>query len=134
MKSNNDLPKSKIITLIGSTRFKKEYEEATAAFTLMGHIVLSVGLFGHADNLPITILEKERLDVLHYRKIDMADAVFVIDIDGYIGKSTKAELDYAEEHGKEIRDWHFWSNYSTAEPTDFRRSLKRYREMKGESE
>lgn len=45
---------------------------------------------------------KEALDELHLRKIDLADEVFVINIDGYIGKSTRNEIEYAKKQGKPI--------------------------------
>ena len=46
---------------------------------------------------------KEMLDDMHKRKIDMADEIFVINVEGYIGDSTRSEIDYAIEHGKKIR-------------------------------
>ena len=42
------------------------------------------------------------LDDIHKRKIDMADAIYVINRDGYIGSSTKSEIEYAKQHGKQI--------------------------------
>lgn len=51
-----------------------------------------------------TFTEKEKVmfDDMHKRKIDMVDTIFVINKDGYIGKSTQSEIDYAEEHGKTV--------------------------------
>ena len=46
---------------------------------------------------------KERLDVLHLRKIDLADEVLILNVGGYIGKSTRKELDYALSQGKPVR-------------------------------
>ena len=46
---------------------------------------------------------KEMLDDMHKRKIDMADEIFVINVGGYIGDSTRSEIDYAIEHGKRVR-------------------------------
>ena len=46
---------------------------------------------------------KEMLDDMHKRKIDMADEIFVINVGGYIGDSTRSEIGYAIEHGKKIR-------------------------------
>ena len=48
------------------------------------------------------VFTKEMLDDMHKRKIDMADAIFVVNVDGYIGESTKSEIEYAKEHGKEV--------------------------------
>jgi hypothetical protein len=64
---------------------------------------LSVGFFGHADGLVFTDRDKFQLDELHKRKIDLADEVFVINVGGYIGSSTRSEIDYAVTHGKPVR-------------------------------
>ena len=95
--------KFKVITLCGSTRFKEQFLEAQKRLTLEGNIVISVGLFGHAgDDEVWTEGTKEMLDNMHKRKIDMADAIYVINVGGYIGESTRSEIDYATRHGKEI--------------------------------
>lgn len=95
--------KYKVITLCGSTRFKEEFLRVQKELTLKGYIVISVGLFGHSgDDEVWTEGTKEMLDDMHKRKIDMADAIFVINKDGYIGSSTRSEIEYAKEHGKEI--------------------------------
>ena len=71
--------------------------------TLKGNIVISVGLFGHSgDNEVWTEGTKEMLDDMHKRKIDMADEIFVINKDGYIGSSTKSEIEYAHKTGKKV--------------------------------
>ena len=100
-----------VITLCGSTRFKNEFYEAQKKLTLEGNIVISVGLFGHAgdnevwDGMDKGTLSKtkEMFDDMHKRKIDMADSIYVINVDGYIGESTKSEIAYAKKHGKEIK-------------------------------
>lgn len=95
--------KFKVITLCGSTRFKDQFLEAQKRLTLEGNIVISVGLFGHSgDDEVWTEGTKEMLDNMHKRKIDMADAIYVINVGGYIGESTRSEIDYATRHGKEI--------------------------------
>lgn len=96
--------KYKVITLCGSTKFKEQYLEAQKRMTLEGNIVISVGLFGHSgDNEVWTEGTKAMLDEMHLRKIDMADEVFVINAGGYIGSSTRNEIKYAIDHGKEVR-------------------------------
>ncbi len=73
-----------------------------------GKIVLSVGFFPHATNemhggdVGITARQKERLDELHLRKIDLADSILVLNVGGYIGESTRREIDYARAHGKKV--------------------------------
>ena len=96
--------KYKVITLCGSTRFKDAFMEAQKCLTLEGNIVISVGLFGHSgDDEVWTEGTKEMLDDMHKRKIDMADAIYVINVGGYIGESTRSEIEYAKRNGKEVR-------------------------------
>lgn len=95
--------KYKVVTLCGSTKFKDAFMEAQKRLTLEGCIVISVGLFGHSgDNEVWTDDTKEMLDDMHKRKIDMAEEIFVINVGGYIGESTKSEIEYAKRHGKKI--------------------------------
>lgn len=100
----------KVITLCGSTRFKNEFMEAQKRLTLEGNIVISVGLFGHSGDNEVwenmdegTMTKtKEMLDDMHKRKIDMADEIYVINVGGYIGSSTKSEIEYAMATGKPV--------------------------------
>jgi hypothetical protein len=95
--------KYKVITLCGSTRFKDEFIAAQKRLTLEGNIVISVGLFGHAGDSEVwSEGTKEMLDDMHFRKIDMADEIFVINVDGHIGTSTKREIEYAKSTNKGI--------------------------------
>ena len=93
--------KYKVITLCGSTRFKEDFERVNRELTLLGNIVISVGCFGHSGDI-FSDEQKVMLDDIHKRKIDMADAIYVINKDGYIGSSTKSEIKYAVEHGKQV--------------------------------
>ncbi len=94
----------KIITLCGSTRFRKEFISAQKQLTLEGNIVISVGLFGHSGDPEVwTDKTKEMLDDMHLRKIDLADEIFVINPGGYIGESTRREIEYAKNTGKTIK-------------------------------
>ena len=101
----------KVITLCGSTRFKDEFMEVQKRLTLEGNIVISVGLFGHSgdnevwENMDEGTLTKtkEMLDEMHKRKIDMADEIFVINVGGYIGSSTRSEIEYAQATRKTVR-------------------------------
>ena len=93
----------KVITLCGSTRFKDQFIETQKRLTLEGCIVISVGLFGHSGDEEVwNPGTKEMLDDMHKRKIDMADEIFVINVGGYIGESTKSEIAYAEKNGKKV--------------------------------
>ncbi len=100
----------KVITLCGSTRFKDDFMRVQKELTLKGNIVISVGLFGHSgddevwDGMDEGTLSKtkEMLDDMHKRKIDMADEIFVINVGGYIGDSTRSEIEYAINTGKKV--------------------------------
>ena len=96
--------KSPVITLCGNTRFKEPFLEVQKRLTLEGNIVISVGLFGHSgDDEVWTEGTKEMLDDMHKRKIDMADSIYVINVGGYIGESTRSEIEYAKKNGKEVK-------------------------------
>lgn len=100
-----------IVTLCGSTRFKDAFLREQKRLTLEGNVVISVGLFGHSgdcevwDGMDEGSLGKTKamLDDMHRQKIDMADSIFVINVDGYIGDSTAKEIEYAKQTGKEVR-------------------------------
>lgn len=93
----------KVITLCGSTKFKDEFLKVQKELTLAGNIVISVGLFGHFGDTEVWAEgTKEMLDDMHKKKIDMADEIFVINVNGYIGNSTKSEIEYAEAHNKKV--------------------------------
>jgi len=95
--------KPKVVCLCGSTRFKNVWERVNLAESLHGNIVLSVACFPHSDSVPITYKEKDFLDELHLRKIDLSDEILVLDVRGYIGESTQREIEYATRLGKTIR-------------------------------
>ena len=95
--------KYKIITLCGSTKFKDDFIKEQKRLTLEGNIVISVGFFGHSeDGETITESTKEMLDDMHKRRIDLADEIFVINKGGYIGTSTRSEIEYATKTGKKV--------------------------------
>ena len=108
----------KIVTLCGSTKFKKEFLEVQKKLTLLGYIVISVGLFGHSgdnevwENMDEGSLTKTKsmLDDMHKRKIDLSDMIYVINVGGYIGESTRSEIEYAKSTGKEV---HYLENVNT---------------------
>lgn len=111
------MKKYPVVTLCGSTRFKNEFEEAQKKLTLDGNIVISVGLFGHSgddevwENMPedTRTETKHMLDDMHKRKIDMADSIYVVNPEEYIGKSTWSEICYARMIGKRIQSLEYIS-------------------------
>lgn len=101
-----------IVCLCGSTRFWRTFQKAGLQETMAGKIVLSIGAASgtdddHFGNLPREEYDrvKTMLDELHLRKIDLADEVLVLNLEGYIGESTRRELAYARASGKRIRFW-----------------------------
>ena len=103
MVDRTKVDRTKVVCLCGSTKFKKAYEQAMKEETLKGKIVLTVGLFGHLEGLDMNGEVKKMLDELHKKKIDLADEVLILNVCGYIGESTRGELDYAIAHGKLVR-------------------------------
>ena len=96
--------KYKVITLCGSTKFREEFLAEQKRLTLEGYIVISVGLFGHSGDSEVWLDEtKVMLDDMHKRKIDMADEIFVINVGGYIGNSTRSEIEYAISTNKPVK-------------------------------
>ena len=96
--------KYKIITLCGSTKFKDQFISEQKRLTLEGNIVISVGLFGHSGDPEVWPDDtKAMLDDMHKRKIDLADEIFVINVGGYIGVSTRSEIEYAISANKPVK-------------------------------
>lgn len=93
----------KIVCLCGSVRFKEAFMEANHEETLKGNIVLTVGDFRQHDGVIMTDEVKASLDRLHFDKIELADEILVLNVDGYIGWSTSNEIEHAKKLGKRIR-------------------------------
>jgi hypothetical protein len=99
-----------IVCLCGSTRFKDAFTDAQLDETLKGKIVLTIGcnlrtdkeIFGQLSPGELRLI-KAKLDILHFAKIDLADEIFILNIDNYIGESTEREIEYAKMRGKRIR-------------------------------
>lgn len=85
-----------IVCLCGSMKFHEEMLAAAADITLNGSIVLAPFVVDFDD------VQKSRLDELHLRKIDLADEVHVINVDGYVGDSTRREIAYAVWKNKRV--------------------------------
>lgn len=103
--------KPEVVCLCGSTRFFELFREMNLFLTVMGKVVLSIGaavkqdedsdFIGDVFDRPVEQVKAE-LDLLHLRKIDMADTVLVLNRDLYVGMSTSSEIAYAGRHGKRI--------------------------------
>ncbi len=91
------------ITLCGSTRFKKAFGEWNARLTLEGYVVYSVAMWSHGGRIDPTPEQKELLDQVHLKKILNSEGIFVLDVGGYIGESTRREINYATAIGREVK-------------------------------
>ncbi len=114
-----------VTTICGSTRYAEAQQLAQMHLSMMGRIVIPCGLYGHADHPQgakhltsdgdETKPEKQGLDELHYRKIDLSDGIFVVNVAGHVGSSTRREIEYAFTHAKNV-EWMF----PDAIPEEFR--------------
>jgi guanosine-3',5'-bis(diphosphate) 3'-pyrophosphohydrolase len=101
-------PRPKIICLCGSTKFIEMFAVKTWELELEGNIVLGCTLLPKwycpvRDHFAETLGVKEQRDNHHLQKIDLADEILVLNVNGYIGESTRREIEYAQKCGKEIR-------------------------------
>lgn len=97
----NERPK--IICFLGSTKFKNHEMGCAQRETLRGHVVLMHGFFHHVDMVPISNAQKTMLDKLMMWKIEMADEVYIINVNGYVGDTTARGIEYAKKLGKTVR-------------------------------
>ena len=97
-----DNRKYNIITLCGSIKFKDQFIKVQEKLTLEGNIVLTPNFFNNIKKEEIDEKTKKMLDEMHRQKIDMSDEIYIINFGGYIGESTKAEIEYAKTKGKKI--------------------------------
>lgn len=92
----------KIITVCGSYKFKNEMVEITEKMTLKGNCVLTPNELTQTDKDAYTKDEILMIDKMHKEKIKISDAILVVNVNGYIGNSTKSEIEYAKSLNKEI--------------------------------
>ncbi len=96
----------RIVCLCGSTRFKDAFMGANRELTFQRKIVLMPGIFGHSEmggqeKLGAKVIDEQ--NELHLRKIDLADEILVLNINGYIGNGTRNEIAYAQKTGKPVK-------------------------------
>ena len=94
--------KYNIITLCGSINFRDEFLKVQEKLVLEGNIVFTPNFFDNIKKEEISLETKEMLDKMHKQKIDMSDEIYVINQGGYIGESTKLEIEYAKSKGKKV--------------------------------
>lgn len=90
-----------IITICGSTRFKDQILEVAEGLTLDGHIVMMPTVFRH-DDPNLTTEMRIRLENQHREMINKSDAIFVVNVNKYIGEATYSMLDWATRMKKEV--------------------------------
>ena len=108
--------KPEVVCLCGSTKFKEQFIESRERFTRQGNIVVGPEIYIHADGIELNEYTKIKLDVLHFAKIDLADWVYIVTVDNYIGESTEREIAYAKMRGKRVG----YSYYTSTEEEDYR--------------
>ena len=91
----------KIITLCGSLEFQKEMMKVAEKIALDGYCVLTP-VYPVLENMERTEEQLIKLKEAHFKRIELSDAILVVDINNYIGNSTNLEIDYAKKLGKEI--------------------------------
>ena len=98
------MEKAKVITMCGSLKFEDEIRKQTERLELEGNCVLSIIYPGNPnfDKDSYTPEQHQLFDKLHKQKLDMSDAIFVVNVNGYVGSSTKSEIAYAIAQGKEV--------------------------------
>ncbi len=97
-----EIPANKIVFIAGSTRFKKYFEKYALDFTLKGYIVLIPSVYEHAEGIVFDTDTKNILKKMDKPKILLADEIFVINPEGYVGHSTSEDIQYAQSLGKKI--------------------------------
>lgn len=91
----------KIITLCGSLKFQKQMMEVAERVALEGNCVLTP-VYPFLKDCKRTEEQLQYLKEAHFKKIEMSDAILVVNVDNYVGDSTKLEIEYAKKLGKEI--------------------------------
>jgi len=97
--------KTEVITMCGSMRFADLMAAIAWEYEKLGNIVLRVNYLPEwaiTNTEKISDAQKLKIDELHYRKIDLSDKIFICNVDGYIGKSSANEIEYAKSLGKPI--------------------------------
>lgn len=91
----------KVITICGSMRYSKEMMKIAEQLELkQGYAVIQCVY--NVDGERYEGIDATILDKIHRKKIDISDAIYVVNIDGYIGESTKKEIEYAKNTGKQV--------------------------------
>ena len=96
------MEKAKVICICGSLKFLDQIKIQAEKLELEGNCVLSIIYPAKEDKGDYTQDELQLLGALHKQRIDMSDAVFIVNVNGYTGISTRSEIEYADKAGKEV--------------------------------
>lgn len=91
----------KVVTLCGSFKFKKQMMEVAEKLALEGNCIITP-VYPTKEYYTRTDEQMENLKMAHFKKIEMSDAILVVDVNNYIGNSTKLEIEFAKKLDKEI--------------------------------
>lgn len=91
----------KTVTICGSMRFEKEMMKISFMLETKYHFSVLQCVY-NTEHREISEDELNMLEQAHYKKIELSDAIYVVDLQGYIGKQVTNEIKYAEKLGKEI--------------------------------
>ena len=91
----------KTVTICGSMKFEKEMMEVSFMLEIKHHFNVLQCVY-NTKNKSISDRERKSLEDAHLKKIEISDAIYVLDINGYIGKQVTKEIEYAKSLGKEI--------------------------------
>ena len=82
-------------------KISKRNDDSSRKLALEGNCVLTP-IYPISENLQKTDEQLEKLKEAHFKRIELSDAILVINKDGYIGNSTKLEIEYAKKLNKEV--------------------------------
>ena len=91
----------KVITLCGSLRFQNEIMRVAESLALEGNCVITP-VYPTGEKIEKNEEQLSNLQEAHFKRIEMSDAIFVVNVNNYIGDSTKKEIAYAKKLNKEI--------------------------------
>ena len=90
----------KVITLCGSLKFQKEMMTVAEKMALEGYCILTP-VYPVSEDIEINKEQLIKLKESHFKRIELSNAILVVNINNYIGESTNLEIDYTKK-GKEI--------------------------------
>ena len=90
-----------IVTICGSLKFQQEMISIAQKMTFLGHCVITP-IFQTSKNPNYTEEQIQNLKNAHLKKIEISDAILVVNVNNYIGDSTRSEIEYAEQHKKQV--------------------------------